>query len=68
MLDPRDERTEKEYFEIVGNEDGAFGCVGLMACDDFCPMDIPLQKQLAYVRRRMAKAGLKLDLKGMKIS
>ena len=41
MLDPRDERTEKEYFEIVGNEDGAFGCVGLMACDDFCPMDIP---------------------------
>ncbi len=68
MIDPRDERTDKEYFEVVGNEDGAFGCVGLMACDDLCPMDVPLQKQLAFVRRKMAAAGLKMDLKGMKIS
>ncbi len=68
MIDPRDERTEADYYEVVGNEDGAFGCVGLMACDDNCPIDVPLQQQLAYVRRRMAKAGLKLSLKGMKIS
>ena len=68
MLDPRDERSDAEYFEVVGNEDGAFGCVGLMACDDNCPMEIPLQENLAFVRRKMAKAGLKLDLKGFKIS
>ncbi len=68
MIDPRDERTEADYYEVVGNEEGAFGCVGLMACDDNCPIDVPLQQQLAYVRRRMAKAGLKLNLKTMKIS
>jgi len=68
LIDPRDERTDAEYFEVVGNEEGAFGCVGLMACDDNCPIDLPLQMQLAFVRRKMAQAGLKLDLKGMKIS
>ncbi|BAF59199.1 MAG: fumarate reductase iron-sulfur subunit [Pelotomaculum sp.] len=68
MLDPRDERSDAEYFEVVGNEDGAFGCVGIMACADICPMEIPLQQNLAYVRRKMAKAGLKLDLKGFKVS
>ncbi|KIL34409.1 fumarate reductase [Cohnella kolymensis] len=59
MIDPRDERDEQEYFEVVGSEDGIFGCVGLMACDDNCPIGIPLQGQLAYVRRKMAVAGWK---------
>lgn len=68
MVDPRDERTDAEYFEVVGNEEGAFGCVGLMACDDNCPIQVPLQAQLAFVRRKMASAGLKLDLSGIKIS
>lgn len=57
MVDPRDERSQQEYFEIVGSEDGIFGCIGLMACDDNCPIGIPLQQQLAYVRRKMAVAG-----------
>lgn len=57
MVDPRDERNQQEYFEIVGTEDGIFGCIGLMACDDNCPIGIPLQEQLAYVRRKMAVAG-----------
>lgn len=60
MLDPRDERKDAEYYEIVGNEEGAFGCVGLMACEDNCPMELPLQKHLAYVRRKMAKHGWNL--------
>ncbi|GAX89053.1 fumarate reductase iron-sulfur subunit [Effusibacillus lacus] len=60
MVDPRDERSEAEYFEIVGTGEGVFGCVGLMACDDNCPMEIPLQEQLAYVRRKMALAGIKM--------
>ncbi|MGB9803479.1 fumarate reductase iron-sulfur subunit [Desulfofundulus sp.] len=58
MVDPRDERSPQEYFEVVGTEEGAFGCVGLMACEDNCPMGLPLQMQLAYVRRKMASAGL----------
>ncbi|MEB3101833.1 fumarate reductase iron-sulfur subunit [Ferviditalea candida] len=59
MIDPRDERDEQQYFDIVGSEDGIFGCIGLMACDDNCPIGIPLQGQLAYVRRKMAMAGWK---------
>lgn len=59
MLDPRDRRSEREYFEVVGAAEGAFGCVGLMACEDNCPVGLPLQAQLAFVRRKMALAGLK---------
>jgi len=57
MLDPRDQRSDQEYFDVVGSEDGIFGCIGLMACDDNCPVGIPLQGQLAYVRKKMASAG-----------
>jgi len=57
MVDPRDKRTEQEYFEVVGSADGVFGCVGLMACDDNCPVGVPLRGQLTYVRRKMASAG-----------
>ncbi len=57
MLDPRDKRDEQEYFEVVGNDDGIFGCVGLMACEDTCPVGVPLRGQLAYVRRKMTVAG-----------
>lgn len=59
MLDPRDKRSDHQYFEVVGSGEGTFGCVGLMACDDNCPVGLPLQAQLAFVRRRMALAGLK---------
>jgi len=59
MLDPRDERTPDEYFEVVGSDEGAFGCMGLMACEDNCPMELPLQMQLAFVRRKMALFGLR---------
>jgi len=59
MVDPRDKRSEQEYYEIVGSDEGAFGCMGLMACDDNCPTGLPLQMQLAFVRRKMAVAGFK---------
>ncbi len=58
MVDPRDRRTNAQYFEVIGAEEGVFGCVGLMACDDNCPMEIPLQQQLAFVRRKMAMFGI----------
>jgi succinate dehydrogenase iron-sulfur subunit len=60
MVDPRDKRSEQEYFEVVGSEDGVFGCIGLMACDDNCPVGVPLRGQIAYVRRKMASAGWKI--------
>ena len=59
LIDPRDERSPYQIFEVVGTDEGVFGCIGLMACDDICPMEIPLQQQLALVRRKMALAALK---------
>lgn len=59
MIDPRDNREDSAFFDIVGTDDGIFGCMGLMGCEDFCPKDIPLQQQLAFVRRKMALALLK---------
>lgn len=53
MLDPRDKRTMKEYFEVVGTEEGIFGCMGLLACEDMCPKQLPLQNQLGILRRKM---------------
>ena len=53
MLDPRDERTEDDYFEIIGTDEGIFGCMGLLACEDICPKELPLQDQLGILRRRM---------------
>ncbi|KJS02360.1 MAG: fumarate reductase [Peptococcaceae bacterium BRH_c4a] len=58
MVDPRDERSGNEYFEVIGSDEGAFGCMGLMACDDNCPMQLPLQLQLSFVRRKMLAFGL----------
>ena len=52
MLDPRDARDE-EWFELVATDDGVFGCLGLMACHDVCPKELPLLEAYAYLRRRM---------------
>jgi len=54
MIDPRDKRNNREYYDVIGTEQGIFGCVGLLGCHDICPKDIPLQETLAFVRRKMA--------------
>ncbi len=59
MLDPRDERTEHEYFEVVGTDEGIFGCMGLLACEDVCPKNLPLQDQLGILRRKMGWSAIK---------
>jgi fumarate reductase iron-sulfur subunit len=59
MLDPRDERSDSDYFDIVGNDAGVFGCMGLLACEDICPKEIPLQDQLGILRRKMAFTAVK---------
>jgi fumarate reductase iron-sulfur subunit len=53
MVDPRDQRQDRQYFEVVGTDAGIFGCLGLLGCEDVCPKDIPLQDQLGILRRRM---------------
>jgi fumarate reductase iron-sulfur subunit len=59
MIDPRDERKNDEYFAVVGNEDGIFGCLGLLGCEDTCPKKIPLQDQLGMLRRKMGFSQVK---------
>jgi fumarate reductase iron-sulfur subunit len=59
IIDPRDERTEKQYFEVIGDDEGIFGCMGLLGCEDVCPKHLPLQDQLGFLRRKMGLAAIK---------
>jgi fumarate reductase iron-sulfur subunit len=59
MVDPRDERKEQDFFEVVGSDEGIFGCMGLLGCEDVCPKDLPLQDQLGKMRRRMGWSAIK---------
>jgi len=52
-MDPRDQRTDADWFEVVANDEGVFGCFGLMACEDICPKDLPLLEVNAYLRRKV---------------
>ena len=58
-LDPRDKRSDEEYYELIGDEDGVFGCMTLLGCEDVCPKDLPLQSKIAYLRRMMIKTAVK---------
>ena len=55
MLDPRDARSTSDWFEVVAGPGGVFGCLGLMACADICPKQLPLLEVSAYLRRRMLR-------------
>ena len=57
-LDPRDTRTDDDYYELIGDDDGVFGCMSLLACHDVCPKQLPLATQIAFIRRKMVRAGL----------
>jgi fumarate reductase iron-sulfur subunit len=54
-LDPRDGRTDEDFYEVIGDDDGVFGCMSLLACHDVCPKDLPLATQIAFLRRKMAR-------------
>ncbi len=58
QLDPRDKRSDSDYYELIGDEDGVFGCMTLLGCEDVCPKDLPLQSKIAYLRRKMLEIGL----------
>lgn len=57
-LDPRDLRDDHDYFELIGTDEGIFGCMSLMGCQDSCPKNLSLQTQLAFLRRKMIKVAL----------
>jgi fumarate reductase iron-sulfur subunit len=52
-LDPRDTREDADFYELIGDDDGVFGCMTLLGCHDVCPKQLPLQTQIAYMRRKM---------------
>jgi len=58
-LDPRDTRTDDDFYEVVGDDSGVFGCMSLLGCHDVCPKQLPLATQIAFVRRKMVSMGWK---------
>jgi fumarate reductase iron-sulfur subunit len=58
-LDPRDRRTDADFYEVIGDDAGVFGCMSLLACHDVCPKNLPLQTQIAFMRRKMVAEGIK---------
>ncbi|TVS13953.1 MAG: fumarate reductase iron-sulfur subunit [Wenzhouxiangella sp.] len=52
-LDPRDRRSDSDFYQLIGDDDGVFGCMTLLGCHDVCPKDLPLQTQIAFLRRKM---------------
>jgi succinate dehydrogenase/fumarate reductase-like Fe-S protein len=60
MLDPRDSREDADWFDVVANEDGIFGCLGMMACNDICPKELPLLEVYGYLRRKILIGSLGL--------
>ncbi|MEM0954721.1 MAG: fumarate reductase iron-sulfur subunit [Pseudomonadota bacterium] len=57
-LDPRDTRDDEALYTLVGDENGVFGCMSLLGCEDSCPKNLSLGTQIAWLRRRMLKAAL----------
>ncbi|MBK8309315.1 MAG: fumarate reductase iron-sulfur subunit [Gammaproteobacteria bacterium] len=52
-LDPRDTRSDAQFYELIGDENGVFGCMSLLGCEDYCPKDLDLSTQIAFLRRKM---------------
>ena len=52
-IDPNDSRTLDDYYELIGDDDGIFGCMSLVGCEDHCPKKLPLQSKIAYMRRKL---------------
>ena len=57
-MDPRDTRDDDEWFEVISTDYGVFGCIGMMACQDVCPKELPLLEVYAYLRRKALAAAL----------
>lgn len=53
MIDPRDRRSDNDWFDVVSTSEGVFGCYGMMACEDVCPKELPLLEVYAFLRRKL---------------
>ncbi|GAA4881643.1 fumarate reductase iron-sulfur subunit [Ferrimonas pelagia] len=53
-LDDRDVREVDDFYHVIGDEDGVFGCMTLLGCADTCPKDLSHQAQIGYLRRKLA--------------
>lgn len=58
-IDPRDDRNAADYYDLIGDDSGVFGCMGLLACDNVCPKQIPLHDQLGIMRRMVTLESVK---------
>jgi fumarate reductase iron-sulfur subunit len=58
MMDPRDTRKTSDYLEIVSTDDQVFACFETMMCEDNCPLDLPVDLHMEYVREKVAAAKL----------
>lgn len=58
LLDPRDDRSSYEWYEVFGTDEGMFGCSSVLACDSYCPKSIPLASTLAHFRRSILRGGV----------
>ena len=58
-MDPRDTRSDDDFYELVGDDNGVFGCMSLLGCHDVCPKQLPLATQIAFVRKKMVAQGWK---------
>jgi len=58
-VDPRDQRSDEDFYELIGDDNGVFGCMSLLACHDVCPKNLPLATQIAFLRRKMVSVGWK---------
>jgi fumarate reductase iron-sulfur subunit len=58
-LDPRETRNDDDFYELVGDDDGVFGCMTLLGCHDVCPKQLPLATQIAFIRKKMVALGWK---------
>lgn len=53
-LDAHDQRSDEDFYELIGDDQGIFGCMSLLGCEDNCPKHLPLQSKIAYMRRKLA--------------
>ena len=60
-LDPRDTRADGDFYELIGDDSGVFGCMSLLACHDVCPKSLPLKSQIAFLRRKMAQTSIRQE-------
>ena len=53
LLDPRDQRSPRQYLELIGTDEGIFCCFETLACEDNCPLGLSLDVQMEFVRRKL---------------